>query len=159
MKQNVQVRIAAVRFEGLTYVNPDYLRTFTRVRAGDTVDITAISRDAGRISALDELEGVDYRLSGDPGNPVLIWQPREKAIGPEYLRPSTGLYVAQGGDLRFGLDAQYVRRWLNAYGGQWRSQLEIGTTALVATSFYQPLDIAQRFFAEPGVVLEKLAHN
>jgi NTE family protein len=154
-KSSVQARISAVRFEGLTYVNPEYLRTFTRVHAGDTVDIAAISRDAARMSALDELEGVDYVLSGDPANPVLIWQPKEKSIGPDYLRPSAGLYAAGGGDLRFELDTQYVRRWLNAYGGQWRSQLQIGSTSLITSSFYQPFDVAQRFFAEPGIILER----
>jgi len=154
-KKSVQARIAAVRFEGLTYVNPDYLRTFTRVHAGDAVDITAISRDAARMAALDELEGVDYILSGDPANPTLIWEPKEKSIGPDYLRPSAGLYAAGGGDLRFELDTQYVRRWLNAYGGQWRNQLQIGSTSLITTSFYQPFNIAQRFFAEPGIILER----
>lgn len=154
-QQNVRVRIAAVRFEGLKYVNPEYLRTLTRVRAGDTVDITAISRDAERMSALDELEGVDYRLSGDPNNPVLVWLPKEKTIGPDYLRPSAGLYAAGGGDLRFELDSQYVRRWLNSYGGQWRSQLQIGSTSLISTSFYQPLTIAQHYFAEPGLLAER----
>ncbi len=155
MQQNVRAHIAAVRFEGLTYVNPEYLRTFTRVRAGDTVDIIAISGDAARMAALDELDGVDYRLSGDPDNPVLIWEPKEKAIGPDYLRPSAGLYAAGGGDLRFELDTQYVRRWLNSYGGQWRNQLQIGSTSLVTTSFYQPLTIAQRLFVEPAIGLER----
>jgi NTE family protein len=155
LQQNLRVRIAAVRFEGLTYVNPEYLRTFTRVRAGDTIDIAAISRDAERMAALDELDGVDYRLSGDPNNPVLIWQPKEKAIGPDFLRPAAGLYASGGGDLRFELDAQYVRRWLNAYGGQWRNQLQIGSTSLAATTFYQPLDVGQTVFAEPGVGLRR----
>ncbi|HEY1875549.1 MAG TPA: patatin-like phospholipase family protein, partial [Steroidobacteraceae bacterium] len=57
--QQVDVRIADVRFEGLKYVNPEYLRQQTSVRAGDTVDIAAISRDAARLAALDDLEGVE----------------------------------------------------------------------------------------------------
>jgi NTE family protein len=153
VQQNVRARISAVRIEGLTYVNPDYLRTFTRVRAGDTVDVSAISRDAERMAALDELDGVDYRLSGDPSNPTLTWLPKENAIGPDYLRPSAGLYASGGGDLRFELDAQYVLRWLNAYGAQWRNQLQIGSTSLAATSFYQPLNVSQTLFVEPGAEL------
>jgi NTE family protein len=150
VQQNIETRIAEVRFEGLRHVNPDYLRTLTHVRAGDTVDIAAISRDAARMAALEDLDGVEYKLSGDPANPVLIWEPKEKAIGPGYLRPSIGLYGAGGGDLRFQLELQYVRRWLNSYGGQWRNQLELGSTTLAAMSLYQPLNVAQTFFVEPG---------
>ena len=148
--QNASVRIAEVQFEGLKRVNPEYLRTLTRVHAGDTVDIGAISRDAARLAALDDLQGVEYHLSGDPENPVLVWEPQEKQIGPDYLRPSLGIYAAGQGDLQVQLDLQYVRRWVNSYGAQWRSQVQLGTTTAAATSFYQPLDTAQTFFVEPS---------
>ena len=151
LQRPIEARILEIRFEGLKHINPEYLRTLTQVRAGDRVDIAAISRDADRMAALDDIEGVEYRLSGDPTNPVLIWQPAEKSTGPNYLRPSGGLYDAGGGDLRFEVDVQYVRRWLNAYGGQWRSQLQIGSTSLVGTSLYQPLQVAQTVFVEPEV--------
>ena len=63
------------------------------MRAGDTVDIAAISRDATRLAVVDGLDGVEYKLSGNPDNPVLVWQPREQQNGPDYLRPSAGMYV------------------------------------------------------------------
>ena len=150
VQQDILTKIAEVRFEGLKRVNPQYLRTLTRVHAGDTVDIAEISQDAARMAALADLDGVEYRLTGDPANPVLVWEPKEREIGPDYLRPGIGLYGAGGGDLRFELELQYVRRWLNAYGGQWRNQLELGSTTLAGTSIYQPLDVAQIFFVEPG---------
>lgn len=150
VSQNIEIRIADVRFSGLKHVNPDYLRTLTGVRAGDTVDIAAISRDASRMAALDDLQGVEYHLSGDPNNPVLVWHPTEKEPGLDYLRLGGGLYAAGGGVLMFELDAQYIRRWLNAYGGQWRTQAEAGTRSLVETSLYQPLNVSQSFFVEPA---------
>jgi NTE family protein len=150
VNHSVQVRIADVQFEGLKRVNPDYLRTVTSVRAGDVVDIAAISRDAARLAALDDLQGVEYRLSGDPNNPVLVWEPKENQIGPDYLRLGGGLYAAGGGDLQFELDLQHVRRWLNAYGGEWRNELTLGSTSLIATSLYQPINVAQTWFVEPG---------
>src|SRR5262249_50631875 len=140
VNHNAQVRIADVRFEGLKRVNADYLRTLTRVRAGDVVDIAAISSDAARLAALDDLQGVGYRLDGDPANPVLTWEPKENQIGPDYLRLGGGLYAAGGGDVQFELDLQHVRRWLNTYGGQWRNELALGSTSLIATSLYQPVN-------------------
>jgi len=155
VNQNIEIRIAAVRFEGLKYVNPQYLRNVTSVRAGDTVDIAAISRDAARLAALEDLQGVEYQLRGDPDNPELVWRPTEKQIGPDYVRGGGGLYAAGGGVLLFELDLQYVRRWLNPYGGQWRNELEIGTTSLFATSLYQPLDVSQTFFVEPAAAASR----
>jgi NTE family protein len=155
-KQSVEVRIADVQFEGLKHVNPDYLRTLTRVRAGDVVDIGAISRDAASLAALDDLQSVDYRLSGDPDNPVLIWEPKESQIGPDYLLLGGGLYAAGGGDIQFELNLQHVHRWLNDYGGQWRNELAVGSTTLIATSLYQPLNVAQVYFVEPGVWADRL---
>src|SRR6516162_571164 len=150
VSQNIAIRVADVQFRGLKYVNPEYLRTLTRVHAGDTVDIAAISRDAARLAVLDDLESVEYRFEGDPDNPVLVWEPRENQIGPNVLRPSMGIYAAGSGELRFELEVQYVRRWLNEYGGQWRNRLQLGTSSLFSTSLYQPLESSQVFFVEPG---------
>ena len=149
--QKREIQIAEVRFEGLKYINAEYLRNVTSVRAGDTVDIAAISRDAARLAALDDLQGVEYQLTGDPDHPVLAWRPTEKQMGPDYLRLGGGVYAAGGGVLLFELNGQYVRRWLNDYGGQWRNELEIGTTSAARTSLYQPLNVSQTFFVEPIV--------
>ena len=152
VQQNIETRVAAVRFEGLKHVNPDYLRTLTSTRAGDTVDIAAISSDASRMAAIQDLEGVGYRLAGDPSDPELVWQPQEQAIGPNYLRPSVNLYAAGAGDVRFDLGLQYVRSWLNDYGGQWRNEFHVGFNTQAASSFYQPLNVGQTWFIEPAAV-------
>ena len=153
VSQNLEIRVADVQFRGLKYVNPEYLRTLTRVHAGDTVDIAAISRDAARLAVLDDLDSVEYRFEGNPDNPVLVWEPREQPIGPDVLRPSMGIYAAGSGELRFELEVQYVRRWLNEYGGQWRNRVQLGTSLLFQTSLYQPLETAQTFFVEPGALI------
>ncbi|HEY1873418.1 MAG TPA: patatin-like phospholipase family protein [Steroidobacteraceae bacterium] len=152
VSQNLEIRVADVQIRGLKYVNAEYLRTLLRVRAGDTVDIAAISRDAARLAVLDDLDSVEYRFEGDPDNPVLVWEPREREIGPDVLRPSMGIYFAGAGELRFELEVQYIRRWLNDYGGQWRNRLQLGTSTSFTTSLYQPLETAQTFFVEPGAL-------
>ena len=153
VSQKLEIKLADVQFRGLKYVNPDYLRTLTHVHAGDTVDVAAISADAARLAVLDELESVEYRLEGDPNNPTLVWEPREKQIGPDVLRPSMGLYAAGSGELRFELEVQYLRRWINSYGGEWRNRVQVGTSTSLTTSLYQPLETAQLFFIEPAALI------
>jgi NTE family protein len=155
VRQGIQTQIAAVEFEGLKRINPEYLRTLTTVHAGDTADITAISRDAARLAVVDGLDGVEYKLSGNPDNPVLVWQPRERQNGPDYLRPNGGLYAAGNGDFMFEVGVEHVRRWINSYGAEWRNRLQIGSNSLVQTMLYQPINIAQTFFIEPGLLARR----
>ncbi len=149
VSQGIEARVAEVRFEGLRGVDADYLRTRTRIRPGDTVDVEAISADAARMSALDDVDSVAYRLEGDAANPTLVWLPQEASIGHDVLRPSLGVYAAGQGDFKFLLGVQYVRHWLNDRGAQWRNTLQVGYESLVNTSWYQPFDVAQRWFVEP----------
>jgi NTE family protein len=147
--QGIEVRLAAVKFQGLQRVNPEYLETRSEVHAGDTVDSAKISAEAQRMSALPEFESVSYTLSGDPANPTLEWWPKEKAYGPDYLKFDLGLYGSEGGDLGFVIYGKHTRTWLNSLGAEWRNEVQIGYYNNLSTAFYQPLDVAQRFFVEP----------
>ena len=157
--QTLEARVAKVTFEGLERVNPEYLRAFTTIREGDKVGIEAISADALRMSALEDLESVAYRLEGDPANPTLVWMPREKSIGRDVLRPSLGMFAGGGGDMKFLLGVQHVRYWLNDRGGQWRNHLQVGFESLLSTSLYQPFDVAQRYFIEPQFVASRSSED
>jgi NTE family protein len=145
----VQVRIAEVKFKGLEYVNPEYLLTRTTVRAGDSVDVSRISEDALRLSALQDFDSVGYTLIGDAQNATLEWEPHEKSWGPDYMKFDLGVYASAGGDLAFAIDAQHTRNWVNSLGGQWRNELQFGYENRLETHFYQPLVASQRWFVEP----------
>ena len=158
-RQDVEARVADVRFEGLERVNPEYLRTMTTIAPGDKVDIKTISDDALRMSALNDVDSVTYRLEGDAANPTLVWQPQEASVGPNVLSPSLGIHASGGGDMKFVLGAQYIRSWMNDRGGQWISNAQVGYDSLLATSFYQPFDVAQRFFVEPGLFASRTVED
>ena len=140
-------------------VSAEYLRQFTEIEPGDTVDIAAISADASRMSALDAIESVAYRFEGDLDNPTLVWLPRETSIGSDVLRPSLGMYASGGGSLSFVLGVQHVRHWLNQRGGQWRNNVQVGYETLLTSSLYQPFDVAQRYFVEPGLFAVRTAED
>jgi NTE family protein len=157
--QEVEARVAAVRFEGLEWVNPEYLRTLTTIRPGDEVTIKAISDDAMRMSALNDIDSVAYRFEGDAANPTLVWWPAESSVGPDVLRPSMGIYASGAGDMKFLVGGQYIRRWLNDRGGQWRNNLQLGYESLLNTSLYQPFDVAQRYFVQPGLFASRTVED
>jgi NTE family protein len=147
--QQINARVAEVRFEGLTRANPQFLAQHAEVRAGDTVDTVTISHEAQRISALQDFESVEYRLTGDPNSPTLEWLPQEKRWGPDYLKVDLGMYTSVGGDLAFVVYGKHTRTWINSLGAEWRNEIQLGTENLIVSSFYQPLDVAQTSFVEP----------
>jgi NTE family protein len=157
--QAVEAKLADVRVEGLDYVNPEYLRTLMTVKAGDAVAIGDISADARHMAALDELDSVAYRLEGPPDSATLTWLPKEISIGRNVLRPTLGLFADGGGDFMFLVGAQHVRHWVNSLGAQWRNQIQIGDETSLTSSFYQPLDIAQRTFIEPELFGERIVED
>jgi NTE family protein len=157
--QAVEATVADVRVEGLEYVNPEYLDTLTSVKAGDTVEIGDISSDARHMAALDELDSVAYRLDGEPEASTLVWLPKEISLGKSVLRPTLGLFADGGGDFKFLMGVQHVHYWINPLGAQWRNQLQIGDESYLSTSFYQPLDVAQRTFVEPGLFAERIVED
>jgi NTE family protein len=148
--QNLNVRVADVRYEGLDRVNPQYLEANGAIHSGDVIRISDISREARRLSTQREFDAVDYRLSNGPDGSVLTWLPHEKEYGPNYLAFDLGMHVSAAGDLAFAVHGSHVRTWVNRFGAEWRNQVTIGSEGLFATSFYQPLDTAQRVFVEPG---------
>ena len=139
MHQGIDARVADVKFQGLQRVNEAYLRTLTKIRPGDTVDIEAISADAMRMSALADIDTVAYRLEGDPANPTLLWLPSESSVGFDVLSPSLGMYAAGGGDIKFLVGAQYARHWLNDRGGQLRANAQLGYQTLLEHQFLPAL--------------------
>ena len=157
--QAIEAKVAEVRVEGLEYVNPDYLQTFTAVKPGDAVAVGDISDDARHMAALDELDTVAYRLEGEPEASTLVWMPKEISIGQSVLRPTLGLFADGGGDFKFLMGVQHVRDWINPLGAQWRNQLQIGDESFLKTSFYQPLNVSQRTFVEPGAFIERIVED
>jgi len=157
--QAIEGTIAEVRVEGLEYVNPEYLRTLTKVHPGDAVAVGDISDDARHMAALDELDSVAYTLEGEPEASTLTWFPKEISLGQDVLRPALGLFADGGGDFKFLLGVQHVRHWINPLGAQWRNQLQIGDESSLMTSFYQPLDVAQRTFVEPAAYVERTVED
>jgi NTE family protein len=157
--QEIDAKLAGVKYSGLERVNPRYLDKRAQVKAGDTVDTAAISQEAQRMSALQDFESVEYRLVGEPTEPTLEWLPQEKRWGPDYLKFDLGVYGSAGGDLAFVLYGKHTRTWVNSLGAEWRNEAQVGYENMLRTSFYQPLDIGQRWFVEPRALAQSTVED
>jgi NTE family protein len=148
--QGIESQVATVEFAKMKRVNPQYLNQLAGIKPGDKVTTESLSQSAQRMAAVEDIDSVSYELTGDPDYATLKWLPYEKSWAPDYIKVDLGMYASTSGDDRnFSLYLQHDRTWINSLGAQWRNEIQFGTNQFLSTSFYQPLDTAQRFFVEP----------
>jgi NTE family protein len=138
-----------IRFEGLQRTNPEVLRSLLQSKPGETLTEEAVSADLRRIYGRGDFESIDYRIQQEPGGRVLVIRPREKEWGPDYLRFGLGFATDFQGDNIVNVLATYRRTWLNRLGGEWLTQLQVGSNSYLMTEFYQPVDDRGRYFVAP----------
>ena len=148
--QGIESRVDTIKFAKMKRVNPEYLNQLAGIKPGDKVTTETLSQSVQRMAAVEDIDSVSYELTGDPDHATLEWLPYEKSWAPDYIKVDLGMYTSTSGDDRsFALYLQHDRTWINSLGAQWRNEIQFGTNQFLSTSFYQPLDVAQRFFVEP----------
>jgi NTE family protein len=143
-------RIDAIELTGLTHVNPAVIYKYLRIRPGMALDIKELERDIARMYGEGDFQSIDYVVEGTPEHRVLRLVITEKAWGVDYLRLGIELQ-ASGKENNFALRAAFHRKWINDYGAEWLSGVQLGERTSIFTDFYQPLDPRQWFFVEPTV--------
>jgi NTE family protein len=144
------IRIDAVRVEGTTRVDRRTIERKIRTRAGQTLDLDTLKGDLSRLYDLGDFERIDYRLVPTERGTDLVLRTREKSWGPNYLRFGLNFVNDLEGDSDYSVLARYTRTRMNPLGAEWRNDVRIGRTRLLASEFFQPLDYSGRWFVAPG---------
>ena len=153
-------RVAAVKVTGTQRVNPAWVQAqIQATQAGAEASAAEITADTSRIFALGDFQRVEYRIVADPAFPTVDFHVVEKDWGPDFLRFDLGLGAASSGDFSLALRGEHRRTWVNSLGGEWHSALQVGSSNLLETAFYQPLEPGQRLFIEPRLRAERLREN
>ena len=152
----VDVRVEAFRFTPLRHASADFLATRLGIRPGETVSLATLEYEMRKVFAAGDFLRVDYQLlPGTNGGKIVEIHAIERPGGTDFLRFDLGLAGSSGGDTRFVIRADHRREWVNPLGGQWRNAFQLGTQSELETAFYQPLDVPQRFYVEPGFILRR----
>ena len=149
------ITLAGVTVQGAERVNEDFVRHTLGLQAGDVVTSAEISDRVTEVFALSDFESVSYGLTGDPQLPTLDARLVEKSWGPSILRFDMGFHIGTDQNTAFTIGGDYLRAWVNDRGGEIHGAAKIGRTSGLDLALYQPLDLAQRWFVEPGVALQR----
>jgi NTE family protein len=149
--------IHEIRVAGLVHVNPEAVLKFIEVKPGMPLDTVQLERDIARIYGEGDFQSIDYRIDGPPEHRILQINASEKSWGADYLRLGIALQ-ASSKENQFAIRAAYHRKWLNSYGAEWLSGVQLGERSSIFTDFYQPLEARQWVFVEPsaGIARDKV---
>ena len=142
------VIIQAIRIEGTERVSPEVVLQALRSETGKPLDRDTIDLDMRRVYGRGYFENVNYTVEDGDGKATLVILVKEK---PErdFFRFGLELDANLGKQADFNLYASHRRKWMNAWGGEWRNDVVLGSDVLLATEFYQPIGPSQYFFVSP----------
>ena len=137
-----------ITVEGARRVNPEVVLQSMYTEAGKPIDRETLDLDLRRIYGRGDFENVSYSIEQMDGRRVLTIKVVEK---PEthYIRFGLELEADLGQRSFFNLYASHRAKALNRFGAEWKNDLILGRTVLLATEFYQPLSERQYFFIAP----------
>lgn len=144
-------RIDEVQVAGLVRADESLVRRHLEQHTGQPLDPTALNRDLMRTYGDGYYEIVDYTVQNLNGRNLLRVMPVEKSWGPDYFRFGAQFdsSVKQGSS--FQLRGAYQKTWLNSRGGELLITGELGRQAGAGVEFFQPLSLAQGWFADSAV--------
>jgi NTE family protein len=150
-EQVTEVKIASVKIEvsGESKISPDYVASRLSVKPGETINIEQAKAQAGIVYGTGDFERVDLHVQKQQDGYDLVVKAKERAWGPNYLRVGVALESDFKGSSSYNILVDYTRRWINSLGGEWKTQVNLGTPSGIYSEFYQPLVVSRLFFISP----------
>ncbi len=115
---------------------------------------TRLTQTAGE-GKFDRLGYEGFVRNDAPG--LRIWA-HEKNYGPPFLDLAVNVSGSGVGTFDFATGARVTFMDVNHRGGEWRSEVLLGSSSRAATEFYQPLR-STRLFVAPYLFFDKTARN
>jgi NTE family protein len=151
--------VAEIVVKGTQITNPEAIKREVERRSG--IGVGAKVTDAQLIEGARVIHGtgdyetVDMRAHLEEGRRIVSIDVEEKPWGPNYIRFGGRAVSDFETDARFALTVQHTHTWMNSWGAEWRTELTLGDTRRLATSWYQPLGPGSPWFAEGLLQAEK----
>lgn len=126
---------------------------------GDAIRPQRLADDAERLYGTGLYEQVSYELVDEGGATGVEFRARSKGWGPNTLQFAVSLENDFEGATAFNLGTRITMAGLNPRGGEWRTDLQLGTDPALFTEFYQPFGSASKFFVAPRIDLQQYNIN
>ena len=150
--------IDAIEIKNDTFVSDKSIRRWIHQKVGKKLDFKQLQHNVMHIYYMMYFSSVDYKIVRKNGKNtlVVITKPAWNARGD--IRAGIEFEDDFNGHTDYQVRLEYNKYDLNAYGGEWRSRVELGRRRILKTELYQPLDHRQISFLRLNGYIEKVKH-
>jgi len=136
-------------------LSDEIIRTGISITPGETLDPARLNRDIDRVYGDGIFSRITYKIVEDGPQKVLQVSAKAREASDGYFKFGVSLDSNLENESDFKLGVSYTKPQLNKWGGEWRTEINIGDTVEGVTEFYQPIGAQQRFFIEPSLSLSR----
>lgn len=145
-------QLTAIEVKGLKTVNPERVMASVDLETDKPVTNDEIEEAARDVWETGDFQSVPFHFEPGPrGSEVLVFEPTEKEWGYSSFRIGGNVQTNFTNSNTFNLMLSHTWSWLNSWGGEWRSDFQIGEVKRAATQWYQPLGPASNWFVRPRI--------
>ena len=123
--------------------------------AGEPLDAKALEQGVRRLYGDGRFETVDYRVVEQQGSTGLEVLARPKIWGPNYIRFGLELQDDFEGGNSFNAGIRLLFTDLNASGGEFQLDLQVGEEPTLFAELYQPFGPASPWFVAPRARIDR----
>ena len=135
-----------VRIEGTQHANPAVIEARLAIPLGRPLDVADVNSRVSRLYGSGDFDSITYHVTEEDEKSGIVFDVRERSIGPNYLRFGLTYSTDFQGETAFSLLAGLKRTWVNSLGAQILAELEVGRIFRASGQFYQPLDALETYF-------------
>lgn len=141
--------ITSVTVGSSGWVNPEVLKKSLDVKIGEQLPSKEFAKGLTNLYARGDFSQLDYELIDASNGQSLSILPVQKSWGPNYLNFGLSLGTDFVNSYPWNLTAMYRRTWINSLGAEWKTILQGGSSSMIFTEFYQPLQLSGASFLAP----------
>ncbi len=147
IQQNMAKPITEIVLNNNSKVHPELIFDALSLEPGETLTKVQLKNAMDEVYSLDEFQYVSIELQEKASGRKLIFDAQEKSWGPNFFEFGLGWETNFTDESSIDLDFAYTMTNLTKYGGEWRSQLELGNEPALNTEFYMPLNPKRQVFS------------
>ncbi len=147
--------IDTIIIQPTTRVNPIFVQQLIRQKEGEPLNREQLEVDLIRIYGMGGFDNVDYQVQHIDDKNQLTILARESKSASRFLNFGLSLNQERREGASINLRTAFRSVWLNSYGGEVFTKVDLGNRRAFELNFYQPLNPRQTWFVEPSYVIQQ----
>jgi len=148
--------IDEIKIQNPTYLADKSIRNRISQDIGEPLNLEVLRDDLLHLYNMMIFDSVDYKIEEIDGRSVLTIITTPSWDNHGEIRFALGFEDDFKGHSAYSLKLGYTMYGLNSYGGEWKSDFEIGRYEKAYTEWFQPFDTMQRYYMRPSLEYESV---